>query len=63
LRGGGIDLRNIIVVLASFSGFFLAYFGLSGLRAFVRARLEAKTCIGVSDLGELLRVLAHLQLA
>jgi hypothetical protein len=44
---GGIDLRNIIVVLASFSGFFLAYFGLSGRSSFAHAKLEAKTCIGV----------------
>jgi hypothetical protein len=46
-RVGGIGRRAIIVIPASFSGFFLAYFGLSVLRAFVRERLEAKSALGV----------------
>ena len=36
-RAGGIDRRKIIVVPASFSDFFLAYFGLVGPER-VRAR-------------------------
>ena len=35
----GIGRRKIIIILASFSGFFLAYFGLSGRRALAVARL------------------------